>query len=80
MWGWIRRERLWKAEVQAEAERFVRESPKGLAYVHACNAYAQAPPDSPEQARAAAVRLAVKRIVRPGPDTATRMAQSSGLI
>ena len=80
MWGWLRQQRLWKAEVQAEAERFVRESPKGLAYVYACNADAQAAPASPEQARAAAVRLAVKRMVRPGPDTATCMARDAALI
>lgn len=80
MFAWLRRRREWDEAVQAEAERLVRTSPKGTAYTQACNALAGAPEDTPEHAHAYAVQRRVRQLVRPGGDTATRMARDAGLI
>ena len=78
MFGRWRRRREETQAVQAEAERLVRDAPVGRAYSLACEALDAAPPNTPEASRALRVRAAVRRLVRPGPDTATRMAQDDG--
>ena len=80
MFGWLRRQREWDEAVQAEAERLVRTSPKGTADMQACNALAGAPKGTPDRERAYAVQRRVRQRVRPGGDTATRMARDAGLI
>ncbi len=80
MFGWLRRQREWDEAVQAEAERLVRTSPQGMAYVHACKALAANPEGTPEHDRAYAIHRRVRRLVRPGGDTAIRMARDAGMI
>ena len=80
MFTWLRRRREWDEAVQAEAERLVRTSPKGTAYTLACKALAAAPEGTPDHDRAYVVHRRVRQLVRPGGDTATRMARDAGMI
>ena len=80
MFAWLRRRREWDEAVRDEAERLVRTSPKGTAYTQACKALSAAAEGTPEHDRAYAVHRRVRQLVRPGGDTATRMARDAGLI
>ena len=80
MWGWWRRREAAHQRVLDEAERLVSTAPTGQAYLLARQAWETAAPDGPEAAHARRVFREVRRRVRPGGDTATRMAQRDGRI